>query len=181
MIIFQALKNAEDMESAHQLGRRIREQIEAEFPEATIIGGVSGPATTLAAWPTIYGQAMQAMQLGERLKLNNQFVEFNSLGIYRLLYDLEEQPAVRRFTDEIIRPLAEYDVQNRGSLIKTVEAYFTHHGNISQTAESLFVHRNTLLYRMERIQELTGLQLDQSNMRLALHLALKLWQLRPEG
>jgi len=181
LIIFQALKNAEDMESAHQLGRRIREQIEAEFPEATLIGGVSGPATTLAAWPTIYGQAIQAMQLGERLKLTNQFVEFNSLGIYRLLYDLEDQPAVRRFTDEIIRPLAEYDIQNRGSLIKTVEAYFTHHGNISQTAESLFVHRNTLLYRMERIQELTGLQLDQANMRLALHLALKLWQLRPEG
>ena len=181
LIIFQALKNAEDMESAHQLGRRIREQIEAEFPEATIIGGVSGPAITLAAWPTIYGQAMQAMQLGERLKLTNQFVEFNSLGIYRLLYDLEDQPAVRRFTDEIIHPLAEYDMQNRGSLLKTVEAYFTHHGNISQTAESLFVHRNTLLYRMERIQELTGLQLDQANMRLALHLALKLWQLRPDG
>jgi purine catabolism regulator len=78
-------------------------------------------------------------------------------------------------------PLAEYDAQNRGSLVKTVEAYFDHHGNISQTAESLFVHRNTLLYRMERIQELTGLQLDQANMRLALHLALKMWQLRPEG
>ena len=48
-------------------------------------------------------------------------------------------------------------------------------------AESLFVHRNTLLYRMDRIQELTGLQLDQANMRLALHLALRLWQLRPEN
>ena len=80
-----------------------------------------------------------------------------------------------------MRPLAEYDQQNRGSLVKTVEAYFNHHGNISQTAESLFVHRNTLLYRMDRIQELTQLKLDQANMRLALHLALKLWQLRPEN
>ena len=88
---------------------------------------------------------------------------------------------MRRFAADIIRPLAEYDYQNRGSLVKTVEAYFSHHGNISQTAESLFVHRNTLLYRMERIQELTKLQLDQANMRLTLHLALKLWQLRPES
>lgn len=181
LVIFQALKNTDDMESAHQLGRRIREQIEAEFPESTIIGGISGPARTLADWPNTYDQALQAMQLGERLKLTNQFVEFNSLGIYRLLYDLEDQAPVRRFTDEIMRPLAEYDAQNRGSLVKTVEAYFDHHGNISQTAESLFVHRNTLLYRMERIQELTGLQLDQANMRLALHLSLKLWQLRPEA
>lgn len=180
LVIFQALKNIEDMESAALLGRRIREQIELEFPDATLIGGVSGPASTLSDWPLAYDQALQAMQLGERLKLTNQFVEFGSLGIYRLLYHLEEQPEVRLFTDEIIRPLIEYDSQNRGSLVKTVEAYFDHHGNISQTAESLFVHRNTLLYRMERIQELTGLNLDHANMRLALHLSLKLWQLRPD-
>jgi len=180
LVIFQALKNLEDMDSAHQLGRRIREQIEMEYPEATLIGGISGPTKTLAEWPEAYDQALQAMQLGERLKLTNQFVEFESLGIYRLLYALEEQPEVREFTDEIMQPLIEYDIHNRGSLVKTVEAYFDHHGNISQTAESLFVHRNTLLYRMERIQELTGLNLDHANMRLALHLSLKLWQLRPE-
>jgi purine catabolism regulator len=64
--------------------------------------------------------------------------------------------------------------------VQTIDAYFSHHGNISQTAEALFIHRNTLLYRLERIQELTGHDLDQTNTRLALHLALKLWQLRPE-
>lgn len=181
LVIFQALKNVDDMDSAHQLGRRIHEQIEAEFPGALITGGVSGPARALTDWPITYQQALQAMQLGQRLKLTNQFVEFTSLGIYRLLYGLENQTDVRHFAEEIMRPLAEYDQQNRGSLVKTVEAYFGHHGNISQTAESLFVHRNTLLYRMERIQELTHLQLDQANMRLALHLALKLWQLRPES
>ncbi|MCZ2113943.1 MAG: helix-turn-helix domain-containing protein [Anaerolineae bacterium] len=180
LVIFQALKNDEDMDSAHQLGRRIREQAEMEFPDATLLGGISGPAMTLTEWPTVYDEALQAMELGERLNLTNQFVEFSSLGIYRLLYDLERLDNVRKFTDEIMRPLTEYDAQNRGSLVRTVEAYFDHHGNISQTAESLFVHRNTLLYRMERVQELTGLHLDQTNMRLALHLALKLWQLRPE-
>ncbi|MCP4427822.1 MAG: PucR family transcriptional regulator, partial [Chloroflexi bacterium] len=44
----------------------------------------------------------------------------------------------------------------------------------------LFVHRNTLLYRLDRIQDLTGQDLNQANMRLALHLALKLWLLQPE-
>ncbi len=180
LVIFQTLKGSEDMESAHQLGRRIREQVELEFPEATLVGGMSGPTMTLGDWPAACDQALQAMELAERLNLTNQFVEFNGLGIYRLLYDLEELEPVRRFTDEIMRPLADYDAQNRGSLVKTVEAWFHHRGNISQTAESLFIHRNTLLYRMERIQELTGLQLDQANMRLALHLSLKLWQLRPD-
>jgi DNA-binding PucR family transcriptional regulator len=76
--------------------------------------------------------------------------------------------------------LIEYDERHNSALVQTIDAYFNHHGNISQTAESLFVHRNTLLYRLERIQELTGHDLNQANMRLGLNLALKLWQLRSD-
>jgi purine catabolism regulator len=118
------------------------------------------------------------MQLGERLQIK-QVVQFSSLGVYQLLVQLEEIPAVRHFTDQVIGPLVAYDEQHNSSLVKTIDAYFDHHGNISQTAESLFIHRNTLLYRLDRIQELTRHDLNQSNMRLALHLSLKLWQLRP--
>jgi len=178
--IFQALKHVNDMETAHALARRLREQAEAEFSEARLIGGMSGPAPALEAWPRVYNEALQAMQLGLRLRLTNQIVEFNSLGIFKLLGELENIPSVKRFAEQIIGPLAAYDEQHKGSLVNTLNAYFTHHGNVSQTAESLFVHRNTLLYRLERIQELTGQDLDQADMRLAMQLALKFWQLRPE-
>ena len=176
--IFQALKDESDMDSAHQLVKRLHQQVESEFPKARLNGGISGPALKLAEWPAVYAEALQAMQLGERLQLNHT-VEFHSLGVYRLLGQLEDIPIVQTFTDQVIGPLAQYDQQRNSNLVKTIAAYFNHHGNISQTAESLFIHRNTLLYRLERIQELTGQDLDQSNMRLALHLALKLWQLRP--
>jgi purine catabolism regulator len=107
-------------------------------------------------------------------------VEFGSLGVYRLLSALEDNPTVQSFAKQVIGPLADYDHQHRGSLVETIDAYFKHHGNISRTADSLYVHRNTLLYRLERIQELTGHDIDQADMRLAMHLALKLWQLRPD-
>ncbi len=177
--IFQSLKDETDMESVHELSRRLLEQIGAEFPNVPLIGGMSGPAMKLTDWPDVYQQALQAMELGQRLKVN-QVVEFDSLGIYRLLGRLENIPAVVEFTDQVIGPLVLYDEQHRSALVQTIDAYFNHHGNISQTAESLFIHRNTLLYRLDRIQELTGHKLDQANMRLALQLALKLWQLRPE-
>jgi len=176
--VFQALKDVEDMETAHELGRRIWEQVETEFPEAKLIAGMSGPAPALAQWPQVYDEALQAMQLGERLQLK-QVVEFNSLGVYQLLVQLEQIPAVRTFTKQVIGPLVTYDEEHRSNLVQTIDAYFAHHGNISQTAESLFIHRNTLLYRLDRIQELTSHDMNQSNMRLAMHLALKLWQLRP--
>ncbi len=176
--VFQQLKHAEDMETAHELGRRIEEQVKTEYPDSVLVAGMSGPAPTLSEWPQVYDEALQAMQLGERLQIK-QVVQFSSLGVYQLLVQLEEIPAVRTFADQVIGPLVKYDADHNSSLVKTIDAYFGHHGNISQTAESLFIHRNTLLYRLERIQELTKHDLNQSNMRLALHLSLKLWQLRP--
>jgi PucR family transcriptional regulator, purine catabolism regulatory protein len=176
--VFQALRREEESGAAQEFARRLREQLLAEYPDARLIGGLSGPARSLPEWPDVYQQALRAMQLGRRLGLNN-LVEFNSLGIYQLLTQLEGLPAVQSFCRQLIGPLAQYDQRHRSNLVQTMEAYFKHHGNISQTAEALFVHRNTLLYRLERIQELTGQQLDQADMRLAFHLALKLWQLNP--
>ncbi len=178
--VFHGLKNEEEAEITLDFTRRLREQIEAEFPGKKLIGGMSGPAMDLTEWPKVYHEALQAMELGERLKLSNFVVDFNSLGVYRLLGELEDLPTVKEFTDQVIGSLVEYDEQHRGSLVQTIDAYFAHHGNISQTAESLFVHRNTLLYRLDRIQELTEHDLNQADMRLALQLALKFWQLRPE-
>lgn len=176
--VFQSLREGEDMESAHQLARRLFEEIDAEYPKTHLIAGISGPAETLDEWPQIYQEALQAMQLGQRLNMH-QMVDFESLGIYRLLGKLEDINSVQEFTDQVIGPLVAYDEQHRSTLVQTIDEYFNHHGNISQTAESLFIHRNTLLYRLDRIQELTGHNLNQANMRLALHLSLKLWQLRP--
>jgi purine catabolism regulator len=178
LCVFQALKEPDSLEAAYELTRRLSEQIDVEFPDSRLIGGMSGPAETLSDWPRVYREALQAMDVGERLGLASQIVEFNSLGVYQLLCELEDIPSVQSFTGQIIGPLVRYDKDHRGSLVQTLEAYFNHHGNISQTAESLFVHRNTLLYRMDRIQELTEQDLNNADMRLALHLSLKLWQLR---
>jgi purine catabolism regulator len=62
-------------------------------------------------------------------------------------------------------------------LIRTLEAYFEHNGNLSQTAEALFVHRNTLIYRMERLATITGLNLDNPETRLAVQLALHIYRM----
>ncbi len=176
--VFQALDdNDEDMSTAVDFERRLREHLRAEFPGTRLLAGLSGPAHTLNDWPLAHTQAVQAMELGKRLHLDT-VVEYESLGIYQLLAQLEDLPAIQRFCEEIVGPLVRYDERHRSNLLDTINAYFEHHGNVSQTAEDLFIHRNTLVYRLERIQELTGQDLDSADMRLSMHLALKLWQLR---
>ena len=180
LCVFQTLNGRDDMETAVRLGQRLRAQAEKEFPNVRLNGGISGPAEGLAAWPKAYAEALQAMELGERLDFDH-VVTFSSLGVYRLLIMLEELPDVRLFMEQTVGPLVAYDEQHRSSLMETLDAYFNYHGNISKTAESLFIHRNTLLYRLDRIQALTNHDLSRANMRLALQLALKLCQLRPLG
>ena len=178
--LFQGLRNEEDLGSARELERRLREYLEVEKRDVVLVSGLAGPADNLNDWPLIYQQAIQAMKLGDRLGMK-RLVEFDSLGVYQLLTQLDDNPTVQEFSGRIIGPLAEYDARHRSNLVNTIAAYFEHHGNISQTAESLFIHRNTLLYRLERIRDLTGHDLDQADMRLALHLALKLWQLKVDN
>jgi purine catabolism regulator len=98
---------------------------------------------------------------------------FGELHVYRLLFLLERHPELAAFRQEIIGTLVEYDRTQRSDLIETLTSYFAHKGNLSQTAEALFVHRNTLLYRMERIREISGLDLDNPETRLSIELALR--------
>jgi len=86
---------------------------------------------------------------------------------------LEHSPELASFCQETIGALVEYDRTQHTNLVETLAAYFAHNGNLSATAEALFVHRNTLLYRMERIREISGLDLDNPETRLSIQLALR--------
>ena len=114
-----------------------------------------------------------AVRLDERTPLY-----FGDLSVYRLLLQLEGNPELEAFCQETLGPLLSYE--GGGDLVETLEAFFDRLGNLSQTAEKLFIHRNSLLYRMERIAQLTGLDLDNPDTRLTVHLALKVRKmLRP--
>ena len=85
---------------------------------------------------------------------------------------IEHSPEVKAFYEELLGPLLSYE--NGEELIRTLYAYFERNGNLKKTANALYIHRNTLLYRLERIQEITGLNLDNPETRLALQLTLRI-------
>lgn len=88
-----------------------------------------------------------------------------------LLDDLSHSPDISPFR-ELVLPLSDYDDKRGSGLMQTLSVYFDTGANASETADRLFLHRNSLLYRLERIQELTGLNLKESDARLALQLGL---------
>jgi sugar diacid utilization regulator len=103
-------------------------------------------------------------------------LSFDETGAYRLLLSaMSEDPAeLQRFYAETVEPLVAYDEQYETSqLVHTLETFLEADGNVAGTAQRLFTHRHTVRYRLERVRELSGLDVGSSDGREKLSLGLK--------
>jgi PucR family transcriptional regulator, purine catabolism regulatory protein len=136
--------------------------------------GIGRPHLGIAGLSTGYHEAEEALRIGQALLGGNRTTYFGDLGIRRLLFPLRDSPELRAFYDEFLGALENYDERHGTELIRTLEGFFAHHGNHVRAAEALHLHRNTLLYRLARIQAIGGLDLDDPEVRLAVQVALRL-------
>jgi sugar diacid utilization regulator len=102
-------------------------------------------------------------------------LSFEETGAYRLLLPaMSEDPGeLQGFFDETVAPLVAYDDQYETELVRTLETFLDADGNVARTAEKLFTHRHTVRYRLERVKELTGLDVSSTDGRERLSLGLK--------
>jgi sugar diacid utilization regulator len=100
---------------------------------------------------------------------------FEQTGAYRLLLSaMSENPTeLQRFYAETVEPLVAYDEQYETDLVRTLETFLEADGNVAGTAQRLFTHRHTIYYRLERVRELSGLDVSSSDGREKLSLGLK--------
>ncbi len=138
------------------------------------IGGIGRPAKVVQRIPQSYREAQQALEIGRRLFGEGNLHSFARLGIYRLLYHLYGHEELANFYQETLSPLLESDKHSNSALIETLEGFFHCNGNLSETARVMHLHRNSLLYRLGRIEELLGRSLEDPELRLSLHIALKI-------
>jgi len=117
-------------------------------------------------------EAGQALSLGRRLFGAGAVVPFRNLGLYRLLAGLEPSAPLREYHDEMLSELTRRD--RGGVLLLTLRAYLAGNGSPTDAADRLHLHRNTVLYRLGRIEEIAGVDLRDPEVRLSLHLALKI-------
>jgi DNA-binding PucR family transcriptional regulator len=100
---------------------------------------------------------------------------FEETGAYRLLLPaMSEDPAeLERFYAETVEPLVTYDEQYETDLVQTLETFLDADANVAGTASRLFTHRHTIRYRLERVRDLTGLDVSSTDGREKLGLGLK--------
>ena len=120
------------------------------------------------------GEALLAANVAEG-EAQDGVLAFEQTGAYRLLLSsMTENPAeLQRFYSETVEPLVAYDEQYETELLQTLERFLEADGNVAGTAQRLFTHRHTVYYRLERVRELTGLDVSSSDGREKLSLGLK--------
>ncbi|MGD8455232.1 MAG: helix-turn-helix domain-containing protein [Anaerolineales bacterium] len=161
--------------TALSLGRQSLARANEEYPQAQARCGIGSPAGNLNKWQESFRESGQALALACRLG-ESEPLYFPDLSVYRLLLLIEPHPELVQFKEEVLGSLLSYD--GGEEFIATLEAYFRNNGNLTKTSEELFVHRNTLSYRMERIAEITGLDLSNPDTALAVQIALKIHRMR---
>jgi sugar diacid utilization regulator len=144
------------------------------FPEATITIGIGGACRDPAEIARSYGQARRTIDAVVRLGGQSQVVAFEDLGIHRLLLQIPDLAELRSFATEVLGELGRQERPRGAELLATLACYLRENNSPQRAAQILHVHPNTVAYRVRRIQEITGLQLDAYGDRLMAEVALEI-------
>ncbi len=118
-------------------------------------------------------EARQALRLTRRAGGKGRVASYRSLGAFRLLLEVQSPDALRRFVEELLGPLLNYAQSRDTPLLETLEALSASRWIRRAAARQLGIHINSMTYRVERIEALTGLQLDEPETRVAISIALR--------
>lgn len=124
-------------------------------------------------------EARLALSIGERLGRTGEVITFEETGTYKLLFQIfaDRPEELSGFYEQTLAPLVRYDDQYQTELVATLATYLGHDCNLAATASTLFTHRHTVRYRLDRIAELSGLDIAKTDDREKLSLGLKAMRL----
>jgi DNA-binding PucR family transcriptional regulator len=161
---------------AARAAEAVLHEMQASLPGYTFALGRSRVASEPTELPRAASEALLAANVAEgSTDPANPALAFEQTGAYRLLLSaMSENPSeLRRFYAETVEPLVAYDEQYETDLVRTLETFLEADGNVAGTAQRLFTHRHTIYYRLERVRELSGLDVSSSDGREKLSLGLK--------
>ena len=92
----------------------------------------------------------------EHINRKNEIVFYDEIGFYRMLMSYENTAPMQQFAYEVLRPVIQYEKKAHTQLMETMWAYFECDCNLQRTADKLFSHKNTVKYRLQRVEQLTG-------------------------
>ncbi|MBQ8850330.1 MAG: helix-turn-helix domain-containing protein [Clostridia bacterium] len=168
IVLVKELKPGTDMKEIENMAINIADTLSTEFYTKVVIG-ISTIVENIKDLAKAYQEAQVALEVGKVFETEKNIISYENLGIGRLIYQLPTT-LCEMFLQEVFKK-GSLESLDRETLM-TIQCFFENNLNVSETSRKLFVHRNTLVYRLEKIRNLTGLDLREFNHAITFKVAL---------
>jgi sugar diacid utilization regulator len=165
-----------DEPASQRTGESVLRSVDDAMPGFATVIGRSRVAIDPMDMHRASGEALLAANVASPdAEAARRLQSFDDTGAYRLLLPaMSDDPAeLERFYSDTVAPLIAYDEQYGTELVVTLECFLANDGSMAATNKQLFTHRHTIRYRLERVKELTGLDVNSTDGRERLGLGLK--------
>ncbi|MBU5425416.1 PucR family transcriptional regulator ligand-binding domain-containing protein [Tissierella pigra] len=159
-----------------EFNQKILESIRNKSDKLDVKIGIGRVYKKLENVDKSFQDAVRTVRIG-KIITTKEIVTFDELGIFKILSEEILKDELEDFYNSTLKPLVDYDSKKSTELVKTLDVYFKNNGNLTRISEQLFTHYNTVLYRINRITEITKMDLEDPNHRLNLEIALKIKEL----
>ena len=161
------------LELIQQVFVRIQESIKGKWENMSVSMGIGNVYGDLELMKRSLAEAEWALKAVKIRNQNGQLVFYKDIGLYTLLFNIQDKEVLKQYYLDSLGSILEYDKINDSCLTATLETYLEQNCNITTTSQMLFLHRNTLKYRLKKIEELLGCDLHDLSHCTKLQLALE--------
>ena len=168
IVLVKELGSGYDTKKIEKMAKSIADTLNSEF-YAKVTIGIGTVTENIKELARSYKEAQVALEVGKVFDNEKNIVSYENLGIGRLIYQLPTT-LCEMFLQEVFKD-GSIDNLDRETLL-TIQCFFENNLNVSETSRKLFVHRNTLVYRLEKIRKLTGLDLREFDHAITFKVAL---------
>jgi len=168
VVLIKEMDPSADIRDVIHLAEGISSAIHTELMVKTVTG-IGTMAKHLRELADRYKEAQTAIEVGRVFETEKAVIHYENLGIGRIIYQLPTT-LCEMFLSEVFKknPIESLDQET----LYTINKFFENNLNVSETSRKLFVHRNTLVYRLEKIKKLTGLDLREFDHAIVFKVAL---------
>jgi len=168
IVLVKEIKNGIEPGDLEKLARSIVDTLGSEFYTRVIVG-IGTVCDSVKELSRSFKEAQMALEVGKVFDTEKNIVSYDNLGIARLIYQLPTT-LCEMFLKEVFKKGSIESLDHE--TLFTIQRFFENNLNVSETSRKLFVHRNTLVYRLEKIKKLTGLDLREFDHAIIFKVAL---------
>lgn len=171
ILLMVPVKNDNSCREINLIAEEIYNEIKSKIDKIEISIGIGVMWKDIENLKNSVEEAKKAIKI---LNINkNKFCNYEEIGIYKLFFEINNKEIIKQFYSTMLNDLIDYDNKNSTKLVDTLEVYIDKNCNLIQAADKLFIHKNTLKYRIKRIDDILNCDLRDMDVLLNLSVAFK--------